>query len=131
MATKKKRIAISFDDKQLQQLMKLTAELHKSKTEVVVDLLNKKGRPTIKYREVDTEKINACLVELQNIDNQLRGIANNINQYQHTINQYTAAGKVDAAAKMAAFQPLQWSKIPEIHDLLQKTIKELTKDVNY
>lgn len=130
MPTKKNRVMLSFNDKELQKLEKLASKNGQTKSRYVVNLMNQKGRPWVKFKETDIEKILQCLNCLSDIDNQVRGIATNINQYQHTINQFKAAGKTAEAAKMAAFQPPQWVEVPKIHKQLVETIKELTKYVS-
>lgn len=129
MATSKKRITVSLGDKEVAKLLKLTTEWQQSKSEIVARLLNRKGRPYVRYREIDIEKIEQCMAELQKINNQISGMANNYNQYMHTINQLKAQGKMDQAAQFAAQVPLGVVRLDATLDELTNTMRGLTRHV--
>lgn len=131
MTTKKQRFTVSLDDNHMQKLETMTGDLQLSKSQLVAKLIDKKGRPRVQYRELDSQKINQCLNQLQEINNQLRRIGNNLNQYQHAINKSVADGLIDKNSILNISQPAAWINIPDLQQQVDAAIKKLSKYVNY
>lgn len=138
MSTTKNRIMISLNDNDLTKLENKAKEKHTTKSEIVADFLSRKQykkenreRHKKVYRELDSKKINECLKQLQKINNNLSGLANNLNQYQHQINLAMLHNYFDVQTAQQLKSSYDLMLQAKLQKEIGKTVKDLTKYVSY
>lgn len=138
MSTTKNRIMISLNGNDLTKLENKAREKHTTKSEIVAEFLSRKQykkenreRHKKVYRELDSKKINECLKQLQKINNNLSSLANNLNQYQHQINLAMLHNYFDVQTAQQLKSSYDLMLQVKLQKEIEKTVKDLTKYVNY
>lgn len=138
MSTTKNRIMISLNDNDLTKLENKAKEKYTTKSEIVAEFLSRKqyrkgNREQHKkaYRELDSQKINECLKQLQKINNNLSSLANNLNQYQHQINLAMLHNYFDVQTAQQLKSSYDLMLQAKLQKEIGKTVKDLTKYVSY